>query len=115
MLKKLRKCLVVLFAVAIVASLAVIPVSARPLQGGVSDGRIYQGDDYYAYYAEAWAYCSDSPYWCYVYTTAGNSWDSGDPFGWDNDTARASVYEAGIPKDEISSYYITDGDYGCHC
>ena len=113
MFKKIRKYLIILMAVVLVATFAAISVDACTLQGGVSDGRISQGGGYYAYYAEAWAYCADSPYWCYVNTTAGYSWDEGDP-GMGDDTARASVYQSGIPENQLSSYYIISGDYGCH-
>ena len=115
MFKKIRKYLIILMAVVLVATFAAITVDACTLQGGVSDGFYPQGGGFYAYGAETWAYCADSPYWCYVYTTAGNSWDSGDPGGWDNDTARASVYQSGILQEEFQYYFITDAGYGCYC
>ena len=112
--KRIRKFLVILFAVAIVASIAVIPTSACPLEGDYSDDEFYQGNDIWAYGAEAWAYCPDSPYWCYLNTTAGYDWAGGDP-GMSGGTARASVYVSGLDYWEAVAHDIIDAGYGCHC
>lgn len=114
--KKIRKYLIVLMAVIMVASFAVIPTSANcvDFQGGHGDG-VYQTGSDYLYSAWGYAYCPNSPYWCYVYTTCGNSWDSGDPLGWDNDTARAAVDQGYDTKIEADAQSITNAAEGCHC
>lgn len=112
--KNIKKYLVILMAVAIVASFAVIPVSACTYEGGHGDG-VYQTGSDYLYSAWGYAYCADSPYWCYIYTTCGNSWDSGDPFGWDNDTARAWVDQGFDTKMEADAQSITNAAEGCYC
>ena len=114
MLKKFQKLLVVLFAVAIVVSIAVVPVNACTLDGDGTDGIYPEFGGYYTYAADAWAYCSDSPFWCYVYSTAGYDWQGGDAAMGDG-TARAYVAIHGLSYAAASSYTLIDYGFGCHC
>ena len=115
MVKKFQKLLVVLLAVVLVAAFATIPVNACPLEGDYSDDVFPQPNGKWAYGAEAWAYCPDSPYWCYVDTTAGYDWAGGDP-GMGGGTARANVYVSGFDSyAEAAANYMYSAGYGCHC
>ena len=117
MFKKIRKYLIILMAVAIVASFSVIQMGACPyLEHGHGEDWAPCGGTDYLYWAWGYAYCPYSPYYTNLYTPVGNSYDSGDPGGWDNDTAQSSVsYGCDTAYEASSIHYYESTNEGCHC
>jgi len=112
MIKKLKKLLVVLFAVALVASFAFIPVNACTLDGDYSQFEYEQSENNWVYAADGWSYCDDSPFSCCLTTTAGTSWGYGDPGG---TLARAFVYVSGLSRQQAFDHDVTNFEIFCHC
>ncbi len=112
MVKKFQKLLVVLFAVVLVASFAVIPVSACTLDGDYNQDEYQQPDGKWVYAADEWSYCDDSPFSCRLETTAGKSWGYGDPGG---TLARAFIYVSGLTEQQAFDHDVTSFDIYCHC
>ncbi|HNX13412.1 MAG TPA: hypothetical protein PK854_00635 [Oscillospiraceae bacterium] len=113
MFKKIRKYLIVLMAVLMVASLAVIPMSAVcSIDGDYDQDEYQQPDGFWVYAANGWAYYSDSPFSCCLTTTAGTSWGYGEPGG---TLARAQVYVSGLTYQDALAHDVTNFTYSCFC
>ena len=112
MFKKIRKYLIILMAVVMVASIAVITVDACTLDGAYNQDEYPQGGNLWAYAADGWSYCDDSPFSCCLTTTAGTSWGYGDPGG---TLARAFVYVDGISEQQAYAHDVTSFTKSCFC
>ncbi len=110
MKKKLQKLFVVLFAVAIVPSLAVVPVSAAYI--GYVDSYIEQYGGMYWTHVEAWCESSD-PHWCWaeVDYPDGRIYD----YYFDSQMTMKAVATASgphLPNMQAAAQYPGFGDYG---
>ena len=109
---KIKKYLVVLLAVLMLASLAVIPTSAA-YTGNTSI--ITQHDFWYVHYwTEVDVWCeSDDPHWCWARVDDPDG-DIYDYYFDSQMTAKAVAYARGLEflKEIDAAQYVGSGDYG---